>query len=49
MKSIFLAFVFACASIGAAFSQELSINGKWKYITNNDQPEFSKANFSENL
>jgi DUF1680 family protein len=47
MKSIFLAFVFACTSIGAVFSQELSINGKWKYITNNDQPEFSKANFND--
>ncbi|OAB25344.1 DUF1680 family protein [Flavobacterium fryxellicola] len=47
MKSIFLAFLFACASTGTVFSQELSINGKWKYITNTDQPEFSKANFND--
>jgi hypothetical protein len=47
MKKIVFLLLFVCMGVSSAFSQELILNGKWKYITGIDNSEFSKKDFND--
>jgi len=47
MKKIVFLLLFVCMGVSSALSQELILNGKWKYITGIDNAEFSKKDFND--